>query len=448
MIYRQFSSLDDMITEMRRSGSDRIYFKNLSLNDNSKNQIYLGPNLEALSILPLGRIKVSGLQSKKTSISDKILKASLDFFWVSAEGCTVKAPNTQLIYYPQYPEVRASGFLKGCSVAPQIMAQRLEGRVLFLGVTAQQKIIAHVVDGTSPIVKELSLKQNKTTKLNEILSELKYGDFDNSSAHLLEKLREISRKGWITAKRLTKNGIQPCKGGNCGGLTLEAELEITQNGRSEPDYKGWEIKQFTLAKFSSRANKAITVITPEPTGGFYKEKGPENFVINYGYKDNDDPKRLNFSGIYKCNEINPKSGLKMILEGFDTAKGRIINAEGSIRLVDDKKSITAASWDFADLLTHWNKKHFTAAYIPSLKQTGENGIEYCFGGEALLGFGTELNLFLGALSAGVIYYDPGIHLDKTGSLDQEIKKRSQFRIKRHDLKKLYKNTEVHILSER
>ena len=448
MTYKQFNSLDDMTTEMSRLEANRIYFKHLSPNDNSKNQIYLGPNLEALSILPIGEIEVSELRSKKPSASNKIFKASLNFYWASAEGYALKAPNAQVIYYPQYPEVRASGFLKGCPAAPQIMAQRLEGRVLFFAVTSDRKIIAHVVDRTSPIVKELAANPKRVHKLNEVISELVFGDFDNSSTHLLKKLRQISQKGWITARRLTTNGLQPCQGGNCGGLTLEAELEVTQNGRSEPDYNGWEIKQFNLAKFSSRANKVITVMTPEPTGGLYKEKGAEDFVIKYGYKDSDDPTRLNFSGIYKCNKVNPKSGLKMILEGFDTSKGRIAKAEGCIRLVDDKKSIIAASWDFAGLLTHWNKKHFSAAYIPSLKQLGNNGVEYRYGGEALLGFGTELNLFLSAFSAGTVYYDPGIHLDKAGTLDQKIKKRSQFRIKRHDVKSLYKNTENHTLSER
>jgi hypothetical protein len=46
-----------------------------------------------------------------------------------------------------------------------------------------------------------------------------------------------------------------CEAPNCGGYTLEAELGITPNGYSEPDFLGWEVKQFGVANFA-RVNSA------------------------------------------------------------------------------------------------------------------------------------------------------------------------------------------------
>lgn len=39
------------------NGCQKIYLKNLSPNDNSKNQVYLGGSFEILNILPIAEIK-------------------------------------------------------------------------------------------------------------------------------------------------------------------------------------------------------------------------------------------------------------------------------------------------------------------------------------------------------------------------------------------------------
>ena len=41
---------------------------------------------------------------------------------------------------------------------------------------------------------------------------------------------------------------------NCGGFTLEAELRIAKNSSGEPDFFGWEVKQFGVSKISSASN--------------------------------------------------------------------------------------------------------------------------------------------------------------------------------------------------
>lgn len=92
--------------------------------------------------------------------------------------------------------------------------------------------------------------------------------------------------GWIDSKRLDRDGnILACNAPNCGGYTLEAELGIIPNGYSAPDFLGWEIKQFGVKKFTRINNAIITLMTPEPNGGIYKNEGIEYFLKHYGYAD-------------------------------------------------------------------------------------------------------------------------------------------------------------------
>jgi hypothetical protein len=106
--------------------------------------------------------------------------------------------------------------------------------------------------------------------------------------------------------------LKPCLAPQCGGSV------------AEPDFFGWEVKQHAAANFSRPdSGAAITLMTPEPTGGFYKEKGVEAFVRTFGYPDkNDKPDRLNFGGIHRAGERQASTGLTMQLVGYDFAKGK------------------------------------------------------------------------------------------------------------------------------
>ena len=95
----------------------------------SKNQVYFGPNFTALNLFPNKGIEPAH------SNNNAIFYASLDFFWLNEQGELSPAPNTKMILYPQYPEVRLSGFLKGSESAPsKLMSIRTRGRYLFLRV--------------------------------------------------------------------------------------------------------------------------------------------------------------------------------------------------------------------------------------------------------------------------------------------------------------------------
>lgn len=425
-----------------------LYVKRLAANDNSKNQPYFGGNFEVLNMLPAGEI----IADQSAINKEPIFKARLNFYWVDEKGETAVAPRAKLILYPQYPEVRFSGYLQGCKNAPSALMgtqARIPNRLLFIGVTNDGKTIGHVVAPDSEIAKEfnsiesleyngvfyiLPLQQNNT-------------QFENRRKLLLE-LKRINSIGWINSKRLDNgSNILPCNSSNCGGYTLEAELGITPNGFSEPDYLGWEVKQFGVKGFNKIDSSVITLMTPEPTHGYYVDFGVEKFIRNYGYPDKKGREaRLNFGGIHKNNTITKSTNLKTVLVGYDIDSNKITDSSGYIGLIDNNDSI-AASWSFTSLLKHWNTKHANACYVPSVNRKIDGEIykqQYQFGNKILLGSGTDFSLFLQQFSNGNIVYDPGIKLELEieGQRKQNVKRRSQFRIRSSNLVSLYRNNEI------
>src|SRR4051812_34296589 len=99
-------SLQQLREAMTRHGVKQLLLKELAANDNSKNQPYLGGNLEILNLLPMGEVREETTPSGKSG-----LKAPLPLHWLRSDGSLTPAPNTQIILYPQYPEIRMSGFL-------------------------------------------------------------------------------------------------------------------------------------------------------------------------------------------------------------------------------------------------------------------------------------------------------------------------------------------------
>jgi hypothetical protein len=104
-----FSDLDSLLRRFSQLGAVRAFCKPLAENDNSKQQIYLGGNLDVVQMFPFEAVEATPNGKNST------YKAKLDFVWVG-DGVTEQATGAQLILYPQYPEVRLSGFLRGCNM--------------------------------------------------------------------------------------------------------------------------------------------------------------------------------------------------------------------------------------------------------------------------------------------------------------------------------------------
>jgi len=410
--------------------------KRLSPNDNSKNQVYLGGSFDLLNIFPITEITTDSAGDW----ARERFKATMKFSWIDDDGNLSPAPKSQLILYPKYPEVRFSGFLLGCEKPPSdLMTVRLADRLLFLGVSKSGTVIGHVVSPDS----DLAMEFNKVSDYTEhgVFKILTLQVAENNRQKLIAELRRIHNLDWIISKRLdSKGNILPCLFSNCGGYTLEAELGITPNGYSEPDFLGWEVKQFSVSNFERIKSSVITLMTPEPTDGFYASSGAEAFIRRYGYADKTGRlDRLNFGGVHKVDIKHATTNLKMVLDGFDNESEKIRNASGKIALIDLLGN-EAASWSFSSLLLHWNRKHNLACYVPSLSDSDPIR-KYKYGNKVILGSGTDFQLFLKQMSIGRIYYDPGIKMENASG-DRKIKKRSQFRIKSEYLSSLYKSNEI------
>jgi hypothetical protein len=202
------------------------------------------------------------------------------------------------------------------------------------------------------------------------------------------------------------------------------------------------IKQCAVENFERiESVKPITLMTPEPDGGFYKEQDTEAFVREFGYADKKGREdRLNFCGRHFAGKRCPSTGLTMELTGFNAATGKIVNANGEIALVSDAGEV-AASWSFKKMLEHWSKKHTKAAYVPSNRRT-EPKWQYAYGHKVRLAQRTDSLRLLRAFAASAMYYDPGIKLENASSEKPKHKKRSQFRVASKNTAVLYESVET------
>ncbi|HEY8949454.1 MAG TPA: MvaI/BcnI family restriction endonuclease [Rhizomicrobium sp.] len=431
----RYGDLAKLRAMMSGRGARRLYAKRLAPNDNSKNQVYLGGGFEALNILPFGEIY------DDSSEKNQILKAPLKFVWLQPDGRVTPAPSTQLILYPQYPEVRMSGFLKGAKEAPNdLMTVRQAGRILFLGIEDTGTIIGAAVSPDDALAKEFEAAV--AGQGERVFYELTIGvAAEDTRAKLLAQVRRISDLGWITSKRLMGDGsLGPCEAPNCGGYTLEAELGIRPNGISDPDYLGWEVKQHSVAQLDRPVSGGpVTLMTPEPTGGYYREKGVEAFLRKYGYADRMGREdRINFGGVYRAGVPVELTGLTLVLDGYDAEAGTVDATKGITLL--DKKGNAAAVWGYTGLISHWARKHERAVYIPSIMR-GEPERQYRYSSSVLLGQETDFFRFLKAMAGGHIYYDPAIKLEAASSAKPKTKRRSQFRVRIAELPSLYVKSE-------
>jgi hypothetical protein len=443
------SQLKDLFV---KAGCTKLYAKPLAVNDNSKNQVYFAGAVEALNVFPSEEIFAEN--SKRHGPT---FKARLKFGWLLENGSIAPAPGAQLILYSQYPEVRFSGFLQGSKGGPgDLMADRqrasrfppqlkreLVGRVLFLGVTRDRRTLGYVAPGNSQVAAEFN---SKTFPLAFVVFRevpLAVPEADTEArTRLLQELGRIHRLGWIDSKQLDADGrLKPCNAPQCGGFTLEAELGIAKNSSAEPDFLGWEVKQYAVEDFDKiESSKPITLMTPEPSGGFYRDHSVEAFIRKFGYADKMGREdRMNFGGRHFVGSPCLPTGLTMQLVGFDSTTGKITDADGEIALLSGSGE-TAASWSFKKILEHWSRKHTKAVYVPSKRKT-EPLRQYSYANKVRLAQKTDSLRLLRAFAIGSVYYDPGIKLERA-STNPEVKRRSQFRIASKSINELYETVET------
>lgn len=435
------------------NGATEIFYKELPPNANSKNQVYVAQDLSDLSRIPSGSVIAHSSYSSRTGQNESVFHAPLEMYWITSAGTASKAPEAKLIFYPQYPEVRMSGFLKGARYAPSTFFDKeklgaVPDRILLLGITSQQAIVAIAVPPESPAARQIKAEQPHEAygALHVLPIESSSSDADDYFI-LLRALAEVHRSGWNDSIRLDGRGVVvPCRATNCNGNTLEALLGIRSNGRALPDFHGWEIKARGVTNSDKPGRSVVTLFTPEPDGGTYVSEGFEAFMGAYGYDADTMVGRTNFGGIYKVGAgIRSNKKLRLDLHGYNR-QSQNYRPDGAVVMVNHAGDV-AMSWSFSKLLDHWKSKHARAAFIPSQLLRGEIP-KYKFGNRILLGTGAEFGRLLASLANGNVYYDPGIKLVQPAAGRSAAKKRSQFRVKSADLEGLYERfVEVDVIAE-
>jgi len=429
----------DALRRMMRSlGVRRLFFKPLAENDNSKQQIYLGGSFDVLMVLPFSAI-ASSPGGKRPNF-----KAPVDLHWMDPSGNSERAPGAQLILYPDYPEVRLSGFLRGCSLAPALLMRPVpqesrrfnngaDGRILVLGTTEARRIHAFLAPAGSPLARELETRAAEARwPATGVLVEIPFDQpVRTPRLQLLDRLRDVFAAGWHPSTRRNAMGVViPYVAPNAGGYTLEALFGITPNGNSAPDFLGWELKAVGSLR--------ITLMTPEPDGGFYGTEGVEAFVRRYGHARTDDT--IYFTGIHKVGIPCVATGQQLALVGADPESGKVVEVGGGVELRDAEGNVSAA-WSFASLIRHWSKKHAAAAYVPYIR-SDDIPVRYKYGSKVMLGEGAEFPRYLMAMQEGTVVYDPGPKVSGASTSRPRSKARSQFRTSLSRLGALYERFEV------
>ena len=426
--------LDQILNNFNENEVSRVFYKHLAINDNSKNQPYLGSGWDIVSILPLGQI------SEYVSSRRSNFKCSINFYWLNNSGQLCHAPNSKLILYEKYPEVRLSGFIRGCTDRARIgrlmNAPREETlqRTLILGITRDKRILAYVREFSESLEKQL---KEITLESFGALTEIQITSGIASIDQLKCKVMEIRDRGWCRARYLADNNgiLEPILLGNhnnAHGMTLEAELGIPHNSRSSPDWRGWEFKAKKIndSRQASYA-KPVTLMTPAPDGGLYSSNF-ENFIYAYGKQRNSSPLRFDFNGTHYYDLICSATQLKLQIVGFENGD---IQPGGAILLLDPGDNVVS-SWSFSTLLKIWNNKHQRFVIIPAMVRLTRGYTECKYLGQISYGINTDFRLFLNALINSIIKYDPGCRIDPNSRVIK--RERHQFRISSLNLSNLYK----------
>lgn len=401
---------------------------------NTKQQIYCGTDFSQTSRLPMGEPRAFAGTSTKKGGGRAIFRAPIKFSWLRPFSfAPAPAPDAKLIFYPQYPEVRLSGFIRGCDDPPtSLMSIEKRGkenrRTLLLGVSSQKEdIFAVVLPPESPAIDSIVAKTSED-----------YGPFrvwqlhqrSDSRTQLLTELRHVIELGPSFGRKLSKFGtVEPYSAPNAGGYTLEALLGVSPNGVPLPDYLDWEIKAHKVQRLDKPVSVGrLTLLTPEPDGGVYVDQGVEHFLRNYGYSNR--PERYDFAGtLTVCSPPNARTRTILKMLGYRSPTD--YDPDASIAAVCDDTVI--ASWSFEKILGHWSRKHAKTAYVPYMKVAGE----YEYGAWCSLGEETTFAHLLRGFEMCMIQWDPGIKMELRSSGRWKAKKRNQFRTNFSNLPVLY-----------
>ena len=457
------STIAEALQILKSHNCETAIIKKLAKNNNDKNQVYIHKDISVFSsMFDLRFSERDGSTSETKSSSkpgDRIPEAVFeDFSWVSTTGALHKVTDCKAILYAQYPETRLSRFQTNNREMPRSMSVEytklsdMKSRYLFIGATKSGAAIAiMVVDPSEPFHDEYKALDDAVQ--SGVIKFSNLGRADNRSEKLLAALTDNvlgkTLKGCrldTTGKEIPFNSTQVC------GYTLEAALGIVPNAGGEGDIHGIELKAIS--------QKKVTLFTPEPDGGLYKDDF-KAFMRKYGYEKETGVFR--FTGIHRCN-VKSKSPLtmKILCKTLIDKKSKTFadteydpnkNINDQVKdlrvcLVDDMGD-EAAVWSFEKLLNKWGVKHNETVYVPVAKSDNTNPEELrdgfkhkvTFSDEVLWCKRTDISRLFNAIHDGTIVFDPAPKFVEHDP--SKTKKRSQWRLNNifNDAHKLYEKVE-------
>ena len=401
-------------------GVSQIYVKFLApKQDNDKNQIYLGSGLNGIVNLFPARLDLrsasESTRKRKSKKGDAKLEAHLDFEWLDEHGSSYTAPNTKIIDYFQYPEVRLSGFLENCENGPECLRRTKNGvenlsrygqRLLILGSNNKGKTYGLTINALEdPIINsfpELAQCETVTVFKTHIIGAT---TGSNPEELLLQELKSLSGLWHASSSlKIENDDPVPFKGNQGAGYTLEALLNIPRNSSKSPDKHGFEIKSF------KRSGK-ISLMTPTADRGQEADLGFKEFMSQYGWSGQKGDGRQVFNGIHKYHLQNKRTGYILDVLGYEASDMMsAVNQESIIVGLMDRGSLISG-WSFQKLLNSWCQKHASACYVeyqkrPYSGQDKDHDYEYFYTGKVIIGKGTTIFNYLNSITSGTVYYDP------------------------------------------
>lgn len=422
---------------LRAHGVTTAYVKKLATKqDNDKNQIYLGAGLDSVTNLFPATISVRAPSESTAKPGSRAgqpkMEAALRFAWLDPGGNRHVAPGARIIDYFQYPEIRFSGFLKGCEGAPDALRRRLQAgfgqRWLVMGNAPDGTVLGVVLtERDDPLASNFpalpALAGSGVLLVLTVDEEAGREPRDLVNG----EIGRIVAWGWHASVIMKATGIVPFRGAQGAGYTLEALLGVTANAEKAPDRHGFEIKSYSGSR--------ISLMTPTPDRGYQGERTFREFMERFGQPAVNGDGSRRFVGLFRAGGHNEKHGLSMRVAGYDQVADRFSGHAGEIavELFDPVTGDIAAGWSLERLANSWNRKHASALYIRAEKNpapAGDGQDEYRYLTPWLVGEGTDVWRLLRAIAAGYVFYDPA----DTVYADGRAKVRSQWRVNSSTLK--------------
>lgn len=177
---------------------------------------------------------------------------------------------------------------------------------------------------------------------------------DPVAVELLDKMREVSRRGYVPTLRAGDTGI---------GMTLETLLGIKANANKSPDYKGIEIK---AKRLGGRSDSRQTLFSQAPDWKLSPIGSAWKLLSTYGYERNG-KLRLN----HEIDARGPNS-IGFVLE-VDAARDWLKQSHQAKGETVTKHLIT---WEMEKLRMRLAEKHPQTFWVGARCRGGRNAEEF------------------------------------------------------------------------